>query len=86
MRIFDFGATEKRDIDLALLLAATSVKNLDANVMRQHQIVLAAIFNPNVPENSFGIGVRIPPAASSEPVPRAPPDDSLRKTSERLRR
>src|SRR5713101_7299620 len=42
-----------------MVLAATFSENLDANVMRQHQIVLAAIINPNVPENSFGIGIRI---------------------------
>jgi len=44
---------------LLLLLAATFSENLDANVMRQHQIVLAAIINTECPENSFGIGVRI---------------------------
>src|SRR5690349_22496300 len=55
--ILDLDAVEVRDVDLAVLLTAALVEDLDAHVMGENEIVLAAVVDANVPKDRFCICV-----------------------------
>src|SRR5262249_46937087 len=56
--VFDLDAIDVRDVDLAVLIAPALGKDLDARVVVEDEIVVAAIGDANLPKDRLSVGIR----------------------------